>query len=78
MPRYQHDPKGEVAHLQTLHAIQRCKLALLTRQAASYGGEERAPLHVQNQLVATRAELVRLATELAAYGATPPDEEPAS
>jgi hypothetical protein len=50
----------DINHQQTLLKTYRRNLALLVRQAASYSGEDAAPIHIANSLDDTRANIRRI------------------
>ncbi|MBC8076795.1 MAG: hypothetical protein H7Y32_12025 [Chloroflexales bacterium] len=57
----------ERAHIEQLLKIHRRSLATLEMQAANYGGEANAPLHIVNQLDTTREEIRKLESRLSEH-----------
>src|SRR5690349_7826772 len=71
--------QADIDHQQDLLAIQRGNLAHLIRQAMYYGGEERAPLHVANEIRYVRDNIRRIKGILSEWRVAVenlPDDEP--
>ncbi len=58
----------EIRHQQTLLNTYRRNLTHFVRQAASYGGEDAAPIHISNNLDDTRANINRIKGILLGWG----------
>jgi hypothetical protein len=58
------------AHLAQLLEIHRRNLATLEMQAANYGGEGSAPLHIVNQIEAERDAIRRIEKQLDDHSAS--------
>jgi hypothetical protein len=72
--------QADIEHQQTLLRTYRRNLAHLVRQAASYGGEDAAPIHIANNLDDARANIARIKGILRGWGVKvedgPDDEAP--
>src|SRR6266540_4644126 len=58
----------DIRHQQTLLNTYRRNLAHLVKQAASFGGEDAAPVHISNSLDDTRANISRIKGILRGWG----------
>jgi hypothetical protein len=60
--------QADIDHQQSLLRTYRRNLAHLVKQAASFGGEDAAPLHIANSLEDARANISRIKGILRGWG----------